>query len=146
MTILEPLVPMPQAADIGAHTPPSSSIHQEDARPTSLAMLEWLRKGTYLSFGGGSGGRSLGMRSISWEITYWVRSSCQDNPARAQDRVRLDQGSLRAQEQGPVEIKTATPALQCIEYERAKGQWRESRDLVGDLKCPFPTLSNRFWN
>lgn len=33
-----------------------------------------------LSLGWGSGGRSLGMRSISWEITCWVRSSCQDKP------------------------------------------------------------------
>ena len=51
--------------------------------------------------------------------------------------------SLRAQEQGPVQIKTVPSTLQCTELGRVQEQWRGSRDLVGDLSCPFypPTPS-----
>lgn len=52
----EPLGPMAQPADLGAHTPLSCPIHQEDHRPASLAMLEWLKNDTYRSLGRGSGG------------------------------------------------------------------------------------------
>lgn len=79
-----------------------SSLHQEDHRCTSLAMLELMTNDAYLSLGWGSGGRSLGIRSISWEITYWVRSSCQDSPSRERKEWDGDCPSGLGQSEGSV--------------------------------------------
>lgn len=91
-----------------------SSLPQEDHRCTRLAMLELMTNDAYLSLGWGSGGRSLGIRSISWEITYWVRSSCQDSPSR--ERKEWDGDCPSGLEQFEGSITGASADQNCTLY------------------------------
>lgn len=48
------------------------------------------------------------------------------------------------QSEGPVTGTSGGQNPAIFKFDRAEGQQRGSGDPVGDLKCPLPTLRNRF--